>query len=83
MTEENKIEEEKVTVAQYPQKMPDLSRNEKLAGMTVYSCGYNVTYDEGGYAVQSIKVDYVNGEGVRPAGEKARPIEEVLAELGE
>ena len=79
--EENK--EKKITVAKYPQKMPDLSRNEKLAGKTVYSCGFNVTYDEKGYAVQSIKVDYINGDGVRPAGEKARPIEEVLAELGE
>lgn len=70
-------------VGQYTQKGPDMSRNEKLAGMTVYSKGYNVTYDEDGYAVQSIKVDFVNNDGVRPAGEKARPIEEVLAELGE
>ena len=81
--EENKTEEKKVTVAQYPQKMPDLSRNEKLAGMVVYSRGFNVFYDDEGYAVKAIKADFVNDDGVKPAGEKARPIEEVLAEIEE
>lgn len=61
-------------------KGPDMSRNEKLAGKTVYSHGFNVTYDEDGYAVKAIKVNFVNPDGVRPAGEKAQPIEEALKE---
>lgn len=63
-------------------KGPDMSRNEKLAGMTVYSKGFNVTYDARGYAVRAVKADYTNEDdgNVSP---KARPIEEVLAELGE
>jgi len=63
-------------------KMPDLSRNPKLAGKTVYSLGWNVTYDADGYATSATKADYVNDDGVN-VSPKARPIEEVLAELGE
>ena len=60
-------------------KEPDMSRNTKLAGKTVYSRGWNVTYDEDGYAVKAIKVNFVNPDGEQPAGEKAQPIEEALA----
>ena len=70
-----------MAMAQDAIKGPDMSRNIKLAGKVVYSRGMNVYYDEDGYAVKAIKVDYVNDDGVRPAGEKARPIEEVLAEV--
>ena len=59
-------------------KTPDMSRNMALAGKTVYSCGFNVTYDNDGYAVQAIKADYINGDGVN-VSPKAKPIEEVLA----
>lgn len=62
-------------------KGPDMSRNEKLAGKTVYSRGFNVTYDEKGHAVRAIRVAFVNDDGERPAGEKAQPIEEALAEV--
>lgn len=61
-------------------KTPDLSRNEKLAGKAVYNRGWNITYDEDGYAVKMIRVSFENGDGVHPAGEKAQPIEEALKE---
>lgn len=70
-----------MTMAKDAIKGPDMSRNIKLAGKTVYSRGMNITYDEDGYAVKAIKVDFVNEDGVRPAGEKAQPIEEALAEV--
>ena len=61
-------------------KGPDMSRNEKLAGKTVYSKGFNVTYNAEGYAIQAIRADFVNmdGDNVSP---KAQPIEEALAEV--
>ena len=67
-------------VGQYTQKGPDMSRNEKLAGKTVYSKGFNVTYNAEGYAIQAIRADFVNmdGDNVSP---KAQPIEEALAEV--
>lgn len=43
---------------QYSRKMPDMSRNEELAGKTVYSNGMNVTYDENGYAVRASNPDH-------------------------
>lgn len=69
-----------MTMAKDAIKGPDMSRNTKLAGKTVYSRGWNVTYDEDGYAVKAIKVNFVNPDGERPAGEKAQPIEEALKE---
>ena len=63
-------------------KGPDLSRNTKLAGKTVYSRGWNVEYDKDGYAVSCTKADYTNDDGVN-VSPKAQPIEELLAELGE
>lgn len=38
---------------QYSIKMPDMSRNELLAGQTVFRNGMNVTYDDRGYAVSA------------------------------
>lgn len=61
-------------------KGPDMSRNEKLAGKIVYSRGFNVEYDADGYAISATKADYINSDGVN-VSPKARPIEEVLAEV--
>lgn len=38
----------------YSIKMPDMSRNTALAGLTVSTRGMNVTYDENGYAVKAV-----------------------------
>lgn len=49
--------------AEYSQKMPDMSRNQKLAGKTVYDCGMNVHYDQDGYAVWSKNPHHENFKG--------------------
>ena len=67
-------------VGNYTQKMPDLGRNEKLAGKTVYSKGFNITYNSEGYAIQAIRADFVNNDG-QSVSPKAQPIEEALAEV--
>lgn len=67
-------------MADYPTKMPDMYRNPKLAGKTVFSLGWNVTYDDEGYAVSMVKADFINGDGVN-VSPKAKPIEDALAEV--
>ena len=62
----------------YGIKGPDMSRNEALAGKTVYSHGMNVTYDEKGYAVKSYNPDYHGYEGTTMSV-RAQPIEDALA----
>ena len=59
-------------------KGPDMSRNEALAGKTVYSNGMNVTYDEKGYAVKAINPDY-HGYAGTTMSVHAQPIEDALA----
>ena len=44
-------------------KGPDMSRNEALAGQTVFSNGMNVTYDDRGYATSAYNPDYHGYEG--------------------
>ena len=34
---------------------PDMSRNKDLAGKTVSKGGYNISYNENGYATSAIK----------------------------
>lgn len=63
---------------QYSKKMPDLSRNEKLAGKTVYSRGFNVHYDEDGYAVWAENPNHVKFAGTTKSIH-AQPIEDALA----
>ncbi len=47
----------------YSIKMPDMSRNEDLAGRTVYSNGMNVTYNDQGYAVSAVNPNHANYAG--------------------
>lgn len=44
----------------YSSKMPDLSRDERLAGQTVYTNGMNVTYNDQGYAVSAVNPNHPN-----------------------
>lgn len=62
----------------FPRKGPDMSRNEALAGKTVYSGGRNVTYDERGYAVKSVNPDWEGYKGTTMSVH-AQPIEDALA----
>ena len=49
-----KITSKHDTTVYYPAQ-PDMSRNQDLAGQTVSSNGYNVTYDSNGYATSAAK----------------------------
>lgn len=63
---------------------PDMSRNKDLAGKTVSKGGYNISYNENGYATSAIKTgsktgkaaapsaDTVGGGGSRPGATAAR-----------
>lgn len=62
----------------YSRKMPDYSRNRKLAGKTVYSRGMNVTYNDLGYAVKAVNPHHPNYAGTTMSV-KAQPIEDALA----
>ena len=44
----------------YSRDRPDMSRNEALAGQTVFTNGFNVTYDENGYATKATNPDHPN-----------------------
>lgn len=50
-------------MSEYSIKMPDMGRNEALAGRTVYDCGMNVHYDQYGYAVWAENPDAANFKG--------------------
>ena len=62
----------------YSRKQPNLGRNEKLAGKTVYSHGMNVTYDGLGYVVKAINVNHEGFAGTTMSV-RAQPIEDALA----
>ena len=62
----------------YSWKQPDMSRNEALAGQTVYSNGMNVTYDENGHATKAVNPDHSNYAGTTMSVH-AQPIEDALA----
>lgn len=65
-------------MSEYSTKMPDMSRNEALAGKTVYTCGMNVHYDHLGYAVWSENPNHKNYAGTTMSV-KAQPIEDAIA----
>lgn len=62
----------------YSIKMPDRSRNKALAGKTVYTCGMNVVYDDGGYAIKSWNPHHPNYKGTTKSL-TAQPKEDALA----
>ena len=39
---------------------PDMSRNKDLAGKTVSKGGYNISYNENGYATSAIKTGSIH-----------------------
>ena len=41
---------------------PDMSRNKDLAGKTVSKGGYNISYNENGYATSAIKTGSKTGK---------------------
>lgn len=65
-------------VAKYSRKQPDRSRNEALAGKTVYSRGMNVTYDERGFVSKMYNPDHENYKDTTMSVH-AQPIEDALA----
>ncbi|MBE7003769.1 MAG: hypothetical protein E7425_05730 [Ruminococcaceae bacterium] len=62
----------------YGVSMPDMSRNMALAGKTVSSGGMNVTYNDKGYAVQSVNYKHPVFKGSENAV-RAPSIDAVLA----
>lgn len=46
---------------------PDMSRNKDLAGKTVSKGGYNISYNENGYATSAIKTGSKTGKAAAPA----------------
>lgn len=58
--------------------MPDMGRNEALAGKTVYAGGMNITYDGSGYAVKAYNPHHPNYAGTSKSL-AAQPIEDALA----
>lgn len=59
-------------------KRPDMSRNTALAGKTVYVDGWNVHYDQLGYAVWRVEPGQERFAGTTMSA-KAQPIEDALA----
>ena len=53
---------------------PDMSRNKDLAGKTVSKGGYNISYNENGYATSAIKTGSKTGKAAaqRRHGERRR-----------
>ena len=45
---------------------PDMSRNKDLAGKTVSKGGYNISYNENGYATSAIKTGSKTGKAAAP-----------------
>lgn len=56
---------------------PDMSRNKDLAGKTVSKGGYNISYNENGYATSAIKTGSKTGKAARAqrrhGGRRQRP----------
>ena len=62
----------------YSKKNVDMSRNEALAGKTVYTRDMNVIYDERGYAVKAYNPHHPHFAGTTRSI-PAQPIEDALA----
>ena len=67
-------------VGNYTQKMPDLGKNDALAGKTVYDCGLNVTRGEDGYVVEAVNPNHEKYKGTTKSI-KAQPVADALAGL--
>ncbi len=65
-------------MTQYSGRMPDMSRDERLAGQTVYTNGMNVTYNDQGYAVSAINPHHSRYDGTTRSV-TAQPKEDALA----
>ena len=48
---------------------PDMSRNKDLAGKTVSKGGYNISYNENGYATSTIKTGSKTGKAAAPSAD--------------
>ena len=48
---------------------PDMSRNKDLAGKTVSKGGYNISYNENGYATSAIKAGSKTGKAAAPSAD--------------
>lgn len=48
---------------------PDMSRNKDLAGKTVSKGGYNISYNENGYATSAIKTGSKTGKAAAPGAD--------------
>ena len=48
---------------------PDMSRNKDLAGKTVSQGGYNISYNENGYATSAIKTGSKTGKAAAPSAD--------------
>ena len=48
---------------------PDMSRNKDLAGKTVSKGGYNISYNENGYATSAIKTGSKTGKAAAPSAD--------------
>ena len=48
---------------------PDMSRNKDLAGKTVSKGGYNISYNENGYATRAIKTGSKTGKAAAPSAD--------------
>lgn len=48
---------------------PDMSRNKDLAGKTVSKGGYNISYNENGYATSAIKTGSKTGKATAPSAD--------------
>lgn len=48
---------------------PDMSRNKDLAGKTVPKGGYNISYNENGYATSAIKTGSKTGKAAAPSAD--------------
>lgn len=46
---------------------PDMSRNQDLAGKTVSKGGYNISYNENGYATSAVKTGSKTGKAAAPS----------------
>ena len=51
---------------------PDMSRNKDLAGKTVSKGGYNISYNENGYATSAIKTGSKTGKAAALSVDKVQ-----------
>ena len=54
---------------------PDMSRNKDLAGKTVSKGGYNISYNENGYATSAIKTGSKTGKAAAPSADTVESME--------